>query len=60
MADKEWTVKELTEALKRFPSDAKVTTKWGQTVQEQLEKRNTSRLGARTTRCQCSWTDRFV
>src|ERR1700721_2217190 len=29
MADKEWTVKELTEALKQFPSDAKVYYEMG-------------------------------
>jgi hypothetical protein len=29
MADKEWTVKELTEALKRFPPDAKVYYEMG-------------------------------
>jgi hypothetical protein len=29
MANKEWTVKELTEALKRFPSDAKVYYEMG-------------------------------
>ncbi len=29
MADKEWTVKELTEALKEFPSDAKVYYEMG-------------------------------
>jgi len=29
MADKEWTVKELTEALKRFPADAKVYYEMG-------------------------------
>lgn len=29
MADKEWTVKDLTEALKRFPPDAKVYYEMG-------------------------------
>ncbi len=29
MADNEWTVKDLTEALKRFPSDAKVYYEMG-------------------------------
>jgi hypothetical protein len=29
MADKEWTVKELTDALKEFPSDAKVYYEMG-------------------------------
>jgi len=29
MADKEWTVKELTEALKQFPSDAQVYYEMG-------------------------------
>ncbi len=29
MADKEWTVKELTEALNRFPLDAKVYYEMG-------------------------------
>ena len=29
MADKEWTVKELTEALKQFPLDAKVYYEMG-------------------------------
>jgi len=29
MADKEWTVKELREALKQFPSDAKVYYEMG-------------------------------
>src|SRR5438445_11681524 len=35
-------------------------TRWGQTAQEPLEKRNTSRPGARTTRRECYLTDRFV
>ena len=29
MADVQWTVKDLTEALKRFPSDAKVYYEMG-------------------------------
>jgi hypothetical protein len=29
MADKEWTVKDLTDALKQFPSDAKVYYEMG-------------------------------
>jgi hypothetical protein len=29
MADKEWTVKELTEALQQFPADAKVYYEMG-------------------------------
>jgi len=29
MADKEWTVKDLTEALKQFPLDAKVYYEMG-------------------------------
>jgi hypothetical protein len=29
MADNEWTVKDLTEALKRFPADAKVYYEMG-------------------------------
>ena len=29
MADKEWTVKELMESLKQFPSDAKVFYEMG-------------------------------
>ena len=29
MADNEWTVKDLTEALKRFPPDAKVYYEMG-------------------------------
>jgi hypothetical protein len=29
MADKEWTVRELTEALKQFPPDAKVYYEMG-------------------------------
>ena len=29
MADKEWTVKELTKGLKQFPSDAKVYYEMG-------------------------------
>ena len=29
MADKEWTVKELTEALKQFPPDAQVYYEMG-------------------------------
>jgi hypothetical protein len=29
MADNEWTVKDLTEALKRFPSEAKVYYEMG-------------------------------
>ncbi len=29
MADKQWTVKDLTEALRQFPSDAKVYYEMG-------------------------------
>ena len=58
MPGKEWTVKELTEALKQFPLDAKVYYEMGQTARDQLEKHNTSSPGAKTTRWECYWTDR--
>jgi hypothetical protein len=41
MEAQEWTVKQLIEALKKFPLDAKVFYEMGLTAQEQLEKRNT-------------------
>jgi hypothetical protein len=48
MADKEWTVKELSEALNQFPVRRKKSiTRWGQTAQEQLGNRNMQGLGRR-------------
>ena len=38
MADQEWTVKELTEALKRFPVDAKVYYDMGPNGPETIGK----------------------
>jgi hypothetical protein len=46
MADQEWTVKELTEALKRFPVDAKVYYNMGRTGPKPSGKRNTRKPGA--------------
>jgi hypothetical protein len=38
MADQEWTFKELTEALKRFPADAKVYYDMGPNGPETIGK----------------------
>jgi len=58
MESKEWTVKELMEALKRFPLEARFTTRWAHTAREQSGKRNTSRPGAHLTIWECCWIDR--
>jgi hypothetical protein len=59
MPDREWTAKELIEALKSFRQRQRSITRWGQTAQAQLVKRNTSRRGAGPTRWECYWTDRL-
>jgi hypothetical protein len=56
MADEAWTVKDLMEALKRFPPQAKVYYELGRTVPEQWDRRNTSRSGE-TRRWECCWSD---
>jgi hypothetical protein len=55
MADREWTTNELIES---FHQRQRSITRWGQTAQARLAKRNTSRRGAGPTRRECYWTDR--
>ena len=45
MADQEWTVKDLMEALKRFPLEAKVYYEMGPNGPGTMDRRNTSRSG---------------
>jgi hypothetical protein len=58
MAD-QWTVKQLTEALKSFPADAKVYYEMGPNGPGAIGKALRSALGARTANWECCWTVRF-
>jgi hypothetical protein len=60
MPAREWTVKELIEALKNSRQMQRSTTRWGQTAQEQSAKRNTSRPGASPAKWECYWIDRLL
>jgi len=57
MANKEWTVKDLIEALKKYPLEAKVYYEMGPNGPGTIEKRNTSRSGAREMKWEYYWTD---
>jgi hypothetical protein len=54
MAGEGWTVKDLMEALKHFPAQAKVYYEMGPNVPERSERRDTSRSGE-TKRWECCW-----
>jgi hypothetical protein len=58
MAEKQWTVKDLVEALRQFPEEAKVYYEMGPNGPERLERRNTSRPGVTTIRWECFSTVR--
>jgi len=59
MVTNEWTVRELMDALKRFPLEAKVYYEMAQMDQEQSGKRSMSRSVV-TTRWECCWRNSRV
>ena len=57
MADEEWTVKNLMEALKRFPSEAKVYYEMGPNGPGTIGEAQYVKSRA-TRRWECSWNDK--
>ena len=58
MADQEWTVKELTEELKRFPADAKVYYDMGPNGPETIGKAQYAKTWGAPQRWELCWADR--
>jgi hypothetical protein len=59
MEKTQWTVKDLTEALKQFPLDATVYYEMGPMAPGRSGKRNTLRRGVRAIKWECYWTSRI-
>ena len=59
MTSKEWNVKELIEALKQFPSDAKVYYEMGSSAPRTIA-RVIRQAPGQDALWQCYWTDKVV